>query len=147
MMTLFICCRMKEINLCLEAVHELGDVLSPRLNYYTLNEQQAVRLFASLILCLLHLLKRVCQEELEKAPMRIKECKDKLHKFVKDLVVKRTVIGGSVFGGEISSPDKLPKFTEKELKVFYMHIKSFCSVAVVNGVGSFLSSYGKTCLD
>ena len=120
MMTLFIYCSMEEINLCLEAVHQLGDVLSPRLTYYTRKEQQAVRLFASLILCLLHLLKRVCQEELEKAPMRIKECKEKLHKFVKDLVMKCKVIGGSMFGGEISFHEKLPKFTEKELKVFYM---------------------------
>ena len=113
---------MEKINLYLEAVHQLCDVLSPRLTYYSRKEKQTVRLFASLTLCILHFLKRVCQEELEESSMRIKECKDKLHKFVKDWVVKRAVIGGSVFGGDISSYDRLPKYTEKELKVNYVNM-------------------------
>ena len=117
---------MEKINLYLEAVHELGDILSPRLTYYTVKEKQAVRLFASLTLCILHFLKRVCEEESEETSMRIKECKDKLRKFVKDWVVRYRVIGGSVFGGDISYHDRLPKHTEKELKVIYIKITVLC---------------------
>ena len=110
---------MEEIRLYFQVIQQLDDVLSPMLTCCNANEKQAVILFASLILCILHLLKRMCQEEPKEASTRIKECKEKLNKFVKGWVVKSGVIGGSVFGGQISSehPDKPPKNTENELKV------------------------------
>ena len=122
MMTIFISCSMEEISLYLEVVHQLGDVLFPRLTDCSIKEKHAVRLFASLILCILHLLKQICQKETEEASMRIKECKDKLQKFVKEWVVKSGVIGGSVFGAQIPYHDRAPRYTEKELKVIFMTI-------------------------
>ena len=120
---------MEEIRLYFEVVQQLDDVLSPMLTCCNVDEKQAVILFASLLLCILHLLKRMCQEEPEEASMRIKECKDKLHKFVKGWVVKSGVIGGSVFGGQIllQHPDKPPKYTENELKVILINIILMCS--------------------
>ena len=103
----------------LEIVHQLDDMLSPKLNDCTRQEKHAVGLFASLILSVLHLLMRICQEEINEASLRTKECKDMLQKFVKEWVTK---FGGSVFGGRIMFRDKLPKYTEKELKVIYMNI-------------------------
>lgn len=108
---------MKEIDICLEGVHHLGDILAPKLSECSNNEKQAVRLFASLMLCVLHRLKWTCQEETEEAAMRIKECRLKLQGFVKAWVVKYGVIGGSVFGAHTVSLGSLPSQTEKELKV------------------------------
>ena len=116
-MAIFIFCSMEKINLYLEGVHQLGDALSPKLTDCTIKEKQAVRLFASLILCILHLLKRICQEETEEAALKIEECRDKLQKFVRDWVIKAGVIGGFLFGGHILHHDRVPKDTEKELKV------------------------------
>ena len=113
---------MEKINLYIEAVHQLHNVLSPQLIDYTVKETQAVRLFTSLILCILHLLKCVCKEESEEASMRIKEYKDKLQKFVKEWVLKYRVVGGSMFGREIAYYDKVPTYTQRELKVIYMYI-------------------------
>ena len=130
-------------------MHQLCDVLFPRLNAYTYREKQAVRLFASLILCILHLLKSVCQEETDEASIRIMDCKDKLHEFVKGWVVKFGVIGGSVFGGQIASKwhEQVPKFTEKELTVIF---SKHHYVLLMNDVIAFHSvpcSYGRTCLN
>ena len=128
MMVLFISCSIKEIRLYLEVVQQLDDVLSPRLSCCNVKEKRAVRLFASLILYILHLVKRVREEDLEEASMRIQECKFKLHEFVKGWVVKSGVIGGSVFGGQISlqHPDNPPKYTENELKVILINNIMLC---------------------
>ena len=117
---------MEEIKLWLEVVHQLDGILSPKLTECTMKEKQAVRLFASLILSILHLLKQMCQEETDEASIRIKECKEKLQKFVKDWVVKHKVIGGSLFGGQMSYREKLPRDTNKELKVIFMKVTTMC---------------------
>ena len=149
MISILIFCSMEEINLYLQGMHQLCEVLFPRLNECTIREKQAVRLFASLILCILHLLKRVCQEETDEASIRIMECKDKLHEFVKGWVVKLGVIGGSVFGGQIVSKyrEQAPKFTGKELTVIF---NKHHYVMLINDVIVFHSapcSYGRTCLN
>ena len=135
---------MEQISLYFEVVHQLGDLLSSKLTDCTAKDKQAVRLFASLLLCMLHLLnKQTSQEEIEEVSVRIIQCRDNLQKFVKKWVVKSGVIGGSVFGARITSHDKLPQDTQKELKVTFVDI----TFALINHVSAFHFSYGRTCLD
>ena len=117
MLTLFTSCSMEEVNLYLKEARQLDAVLSARLTTYTKIETQAVRLFVSLISCILHLLKQIFYQETKEASMRIVECKDMLQQFVEDWITNNSVIGGFMFGGQVQSQGRLPKHTEKELKV------------------------------
>ena len=101
---------MAEIDLCFEGSYSLITKLIGKLRGITDKDKQAVRLLASLILCLWHWLKSSSQAETVDAS-QLNKCSRDLHQIMKDWVVHFNVIGSTTFGGGIS------KKKEQETKV------------------------------
>ena len=122
---------MDEISLYLEGVEQLDHVLCARQTECSRKGKLSVRLFASLILYILHLLKQMGQEKLEEASKTITKCQKKLHKSVNEWVRHYGVIGGNMFGLCIVTTDSVPYLTERELKVIFMNNSVLCKLIML----------------
>ena len=94
---------MAEIDLCFEGSYSLIAKLTGKLYGSTDKEKQAVKLLASLVLCLWHWLKCSSQAEAVDATSKLDKCSLYLYRLMKDWVVHFNVIGSNLFGGGLSN--------------------------------------------
>ena len=97
--------------MCFEAAYALIVKLKDKINGSGDKDKEAVRLLASLMLCLQHVLKHSLQAEAVDSTSSIDNYRTNLHKLMKEWITNFNVIGGSLFGGGSF------KRTELELKV------------------------------
>ena len=81
------------------------------------NDRQVARTFAATLLCIVYKLEKMSSSEDPKEQME-SLCVS-IMDFLKSWIVKLSVIGGSVFGGTVSSNNK----SDMELDVSYLYLQ------------------------